>query len=83
MKTGNCVNEAYRLMFRNGGKGEVYYVLEIDGKRVGHAYYVPNIKDLEAKASNHEDNGYGQFPELRVRDVLKYGTKKPLMVNSE
>jgi len=42
---------------------------------VGHAYYVPDKTKLEDIALNHADNGYSQYPQLKVHEVLEYGRK--------
>ncbi len=67
--------EAIHLKAQNDGAGSVYYVVERKGQDVGHAYYVPDESKLEEIALNHEDNGYGHYPRLKVEEVLKYGTK--------
>jgi hypothetical protein len=61
MSLGNCVLDANRLMMKDKNKGKVYYVPKIEGKKVGHAFYIsPNSKPQD-KALNQADNGYPQY----------------------
>jgi hypothetical protein len=70
--TGDCVLEACRLQLANKkDQGKVCYVARMDGRPVGHAYYVPDPEDLDAIALNQTDNGFPQFPRLTVREVLE------------
>ena len=75
INNGGCVLEACRLKIGNGDLGTVYYVDLAEKKSVGHAYYVPDETRLDDIALNHTDNGYPQYPQLKVHEVLKYGTK--------
>lgn len=75
IKNGGCVLEACRLKIWNGDLGSVYFVDSTEKMPVGHAYYVLDETRLDDIALNHADNGYPQFPSLKVEEVLKYGTR--------
>ncbi len=74
----NCMLEAYKLHLGNGGTGEVCHV-----PSVGHTYYIPDPTDLDAIALNHEDNGFGRYARLTVREVLKLHDPRYLLITSD
>ncbi|MCX6814468.1 MAG: hypothetical protein NTY20_02365 [Candidatus Aenigmarchaeota archaeon] len=69
-----CIPEATRLAIENG-KGSVYYVMRIGNIPIDHAYYVPDETKLDSSGLNQSDNGYPQYPRLKVWTILKFGTK--------
>ena len=79
----NCILEAYRLQLANKGQGKVYYVVRLNAGIVGHAYYIPDPKRLEAIALNQADNGFSQFPRLTVGEVLKNNNPRYLLVTAD
>ena len=71
IKNGGCILEACRLKMENRSLGSVYYVVATEKMSVGHAYYVPNETRLEDIALNNSDNGYPDYPQLKVHEVLE------------
>jgi len=79
-----CLQEAARLMEMHGGKGQIYYIAyppEI-GYKVMHAYYVPEKSIDTDLALNQEDNGFGQYPKLTVKQVMDYGFQIPANISA-
>ena len=73
-KTDGCIQEAFRMWILNGEKGGVYFVTQVEGRDVNHAYYVPDETALDALARNGPENRF-RVPPMRVRDVLELGRK--------
>jgi len=74
VKKGGCIPEAFKIMRDNGNIGQVYWVDNVFLKGTGgHAYYIPNETDLEARALNTEDNGFTDYCKLTVAEVLAQG----------
>ena len=72
-KKDGCCAEARRLWVENDFQGETYWVCEVEGVLVGHAYYVPDVSRLDDLALNQADNGFEGFPALTVRQVIEDG----------
>ena len=71
----SCYSEARRLRQENQNQGALYWAGFTPKGIAEHCYYVPDEHDLDAIARNHADNGFGRFPRLTVRDLLKYGIR--------
>jgi hypothetical protein len=74
-KKGGCIGDAFELLRKNNDEGEVFYVVDIDGTSLGHAYFVPSPSRLIDFAKNQADNGFEGYPRLTVAQVLKYGVR--------
>jgi hypothetical protein len=74
-KQGGCIGEAFELLRENDNRGAVLYVINMNGKPIGHAYYLENPSKPKEVARNQADNGFEGYPELTVEQVLKYGVR--------
>lgn len=74
-KQGGCIGEAFELLRENDNRGAVFYVIEMDGKPIGHAYYLKDPSKPKDVARNQADNRFEGYPRLTVEQVLKYGVR--------
>ncbi len=75
IKNNGCIIEACRLKLENENKGSVHFVSTAGKVPIDHAYYVPDETRLDDIALNQTDNGYPNHPQLKVHEVLEYGTR--------
>ncbi len=75
VRTTGCVFEGAKMFLEDGGKGELWFVSQIKGERIGQTYYVPPESALDSIALNAGDNDYFNAPDLTVEQVRQHGRR--------